>query len=69
MPMGPRGQKRPVSTVANAVLVAKIATGEADEEYVSSPGQAKRVPSRPDALIPARRAKAVQENAGEGEQP
>ena len=28
MPTGPQGQKRPVSPVANAVMVGRIATGE-----------------------------------------
>lgn len=31
MPTGPKGQKRPADVVANAVLVAKIATGEKTE--------------------------------------
>ena len=31
MPTGPQGQKRPVSTVSAAVKVAKIATGEIEE--------------------------------------
>ncbi|MGD9669424.1 MAG: RNA-binding protein [Hyphomicrobiaceae bacterium] len=31
MPKGPKGQKRPADTVANAIKVAKIATGE--EEF------------------------------------
>lgn len=31
MPTGPKGQKRPADVVANAILVAKIATGEATE--------------------------------------
>ena len=34
MPVGPHGEKRPRSVTANAVRVAKIAVGEADEEYV-----------------------------------
>ena len=33
--IGPRGEKRPQSTTANAVHVAKIALGLAEEEYVS----------------------------------
>lgn len=33
MPVGPHGEKRPRSVTANAVRVAKIAVGEADEEY------------------------------------
>ncbi len=39
MPIGPNGEKRPADTIANAVLVAKIATGEREEMYVD---QAKR---------------------------
>lgn len=31
MPTGPGGQKRPADAIARAVLVAQIATGEADE--------------------------------------
>lgn len=31
MPRGPRGEKRLADTVANAVLVAKIATGEVED--------------------------------------
>jgi hypothetical protein len=31
MPRGPRGEKRLADTIANAVLVAKIATGEVED--------------------------------------
>lgn len=31
MPKGPKGQKRPADVIKNAVMVMKIATGEADE--------------------------------------
>ena len=31
MPTGPKGQKRPADVIGNAILVAKIATGEATE--------------------------------------
>ena len=31
MPRGPQGQKRPADTVAAAIMVAKIATGEMRE--------------------------------------
>ena len=31
MPKGPKGQKRPADVIGNAILVAKIATGEATE--------------------------------------
>ena len=33
MPKGPKGEKRPADAVGAAVMVAKIATGEAEEEY------------------------------------
>jgi len=33
MPTGPKGQKRPVDVIGNAVKVMQIATGEAEEEY------------------------------------
>jgi hypothetical protein len=32
MPKGPQGQKRPADTVADAIRVAKILTGEAEED-------------------------------------
>ena len=32
MPTGPRGQKRPADVIGTAVMVAKIATGEIEEE-------------------------------------
>ena len=36
MPKGPQGQKRPADTVANAIRVAKIATGEVEEDMGDS---------------------------------
>ena len=32
MPRGPKGEKRPADTVGAAVMVAKIATGEVEDE-------------------------------------
>jgi hypothetical protein len=32
MPKGPRGEKRPADAVARAIMVAKIATGEIEDE-------------------------------------
>ncbi len=32
MPKGPKGEKRPADVIGNAVMVAKIATGEIEEE-------------------------------------
>ena len=34
MPVGPRGEKRPQSPVASMAMAMKIATGQAEEEYV-----------------------------------
>lgn len=34
MPIGPRGEKRPVSPVSNAVHILKVAAGLKKEEYV-----------------------------------
>ena len=34
MPVGPRGEKRPAHVIGNAVMVARIATGEAEEAFV-----------------------------------
>ena len=36
MPKGPQGQKRPADTVANAIRVAKILTGEVEEDMDDS---------------------------------
>lgn len=36
MPIGPNGEKRPADTIANAIHVARIATGEAEETYVNA---------------------------------
>lgn len=35
MPTGPKGQKRPANTVANALFIANLATGEVEESYVN----------------------------------
>ena len=34
MPKGPQGQKRPADVIGNAVTVARIATGEAEDSFV-----------------------------------
>jgi hypothetical protein len=33
MPRGPKGEKRPADVIGNAIKVAQIATGEAQEKY------------------------------------
>ena len=32
MPKGPQGQKRPADVIGNAVMIARIATGEVEDE-------------------------------------
>ena len=41
MPKGPQGQKRPADTVANAIRVAKILTGEIEDEDPADSGKDK----------------------------
>lgn len=40
MVVGPHGEKRPADPVANALHVAKLLTGEAEEQYVDPARQA-----------------------------
>ena len=41
MPRGPQGQKRPADVIGNAVLIAKIATGEVEDTGYKQPAKAK----------------------------
>lgn len=41
MPKGPRGEKRPADVIGGAVKVAKIATGEIEDERYVAPGRKK----------------------------
>ena len=41
MPKGPQGQKRPADVIGNAVLIAKIATGEIEDTGYQQPAKAK----------------------------
>ena len=69
MPIGPKGQKRPADVVSNAVLVAKLATGEAQEHIVRNPDSAaskagkKGGPARAAKLTPAQRRVIAQKAA------
>ena len=58
MARGPRGEKRPGDTVGAAVMVAKIATGEAEEELPSARrnGGLKGAKARAKALTPEQRS-------------
>ncbi len=41
MPRGPKGQKRPADVIGAAIKVAKIATGEVDEDFPTDDGKNK----------------------------
>ncbi len=41
MPKGPQGQQRPADVIGNAVLIAKIATGEVADTGYKQPAKAK----------------------------
>jgi hypothetical protein len=41
MPRGPRGEKRPADTIGCVVMVAKIATGEIEEEVKTPSGKVR----------------------------
>ena len=58
--IGPNGEKRPADVIANALRVAKIATGEAEEVYVDEskqPGGRKGGHARAAVLTPEQRQK------------
>ena len=59
MPRGPQGQKRPPDVIGAAVMVAKIATGEIQEQLDSPSGKARSGRTGADArakkLSPERR--------------
>ena len=63
MPTGPKGQKRPADVIGNAIKIAKIATGEVEDD-VPDDGKdphakamgAKGGAARAKAMTPERRA-------------
>ena len=64
--VGPNREKRPSDTIANALHVAKIATGEAEEAYVDEskqPGGRKGGRARADALTPGQRRQIAESGA------
>jgi hypothetical protein len=62
MPKGPRGEKRPGDVIGTAIMVAKIATGEVEDNTLSadkthhSRGGKKGGANRAAKLSPERRA-------------
>ena len=76
MPIGPKGEKRPVNPIEAGIQVARIAVGDLEEEYEevrpSMPNRAnggkKGGPARAEALTPERRKEiAVQAAAARWE--
>jgi len=71
MPTGPKGQKRPVDVIGNAIRVAQIATGEVEEEYEAGPEKDEAAVSlgrkggkaRAKSMAPERRAEIAQKAA------
>lgn len=70
MPTGPRGEKRPADVIGAAVMVAKIATGEIEEELepvkntqAQQAAGRKGGKARAKALTPERRAEIAAEGA------
>jgi hypothetical protein len=71
MVKGPQGQKRPADTVANAIRVAKILTGEIKKEDMGDSGKDKAAQSlrrrggaaRREKLSPERRAEIARKAA------
>ena len=64
MPTGPKGQKRPADVIGNAIMVARIATGEIEEGTPPDDGKdpaakalgAKGGAARARSMTPERRA-------------
>lgn len=66
MPTGPQGEKRPADVIANAVHTMRVATGEADEEYVDadkSEAGHKGGKARAEALSAERRREIAKKGA------
>lgn len=71
MPTGPKGQKRPADAIARAVKVAKIATGEIEEDKPVDDGKDKAAQSlgrrggkaRAEKMTPERRAEIAKRAA------
>lgn len=69
MPKGPRGEKRPADVIGNAVLIGKIATGEAEDTRTDpskehhSRGGKKGGRARADALTPEQRSEIARKAA------
>ena len=73
MPIGPRGEKRPANPIEAGIMVARIATGDLEEEYVDVPkstparaeGGKKGGKARADALTAEERSEIARQGAAE----
>lgn len=68
MPKGPRGEKRPADAVSRAIMVAKIATGEVEDEREELTTAAAQLGSkggkkRAENMTPERRKEIAQKAA------
>ena len=68
MPKGPRGEKRPADAISRAVMVAKIATGEIEDEREALSSAAAELgrkggQKRAAAMPPERRAEIARKAA------
>ena len=66
MPKGPRGEKRPADAIGRAVQIAKIATGEVEDEHLSSAAAElgrKGGKKRAENMTPERRAEIARKAA------
>lgn len=69
MPKGPRGEKRPGDVVGAAIMVARIATGEIEDNATAadkvhhSAGGKKGGPARAAAMSPAQRSEIARKAA------
>jgi hypothetical protein len=71
MPKGPKGEKRPADVIGNAIKVARIATGEEEEEFEARPEKnaaaaelgRKGGQKRAESMTPERRAEIARKAA------
>ena len=67
MPKGPRGEKRPADAIGRAILVARIATGDAEDDLAISSAAAemgrKGGKKRAENMTPERRAEIARKAA------
>lgn len=61
MPKGPQGQKRPADVIGAAIRIAKIATGEEQEDRVGLQSNGGR--ARADKISSARRSEIARQAA------